>query len=265
MSYSFVADRAVPRNGKYKSMEYAVNKYYERAKQNGQILPHELKNEDGEALGGKKAAIQYAFEVRKKRDAQDEEKVDIVNIQEEVENLLEAVEIMDETEVPEEVESLEPELEMQKNRQILLEKLRESGHFSTTKVKPDMAKDEKKKNRIQKKELKDIEVEAEVSEVVMEEDTKKDEVPNKKLAKKDENKVVAEATEKKYEVPKKKPDRKEENKKVVGPESVIKMVDRLPPQSPKDETPFGIQMTANQNVGFRGEATDEDDPFRFNR
>jgi len=49
-------------NGKYKSIEYGTNKRIQTLKEQGRIIDYDLKDELGNNLGGKRAAIQFAYE-----------------------------------------------------------------------------------------------------------------------------------------------------------------------------------------------------------
>jgi hypothetical protein len=51
-----------PGNGKYRSIEYGTNKRIQTLREEGRIIDYDIKDEFGNTLGGKKAAIQFAYE-----------------------------------------------------------------------------------------------------------------------------------------------------------------------------------------------------------
>jgi len=55
-------------NGKYRSIEYGFQKRVQTLREEGRIIDYDIKDEFGNVLGGKRAAIQYAFEKKYGRD-----------------------------------------------------------------------------------------------------------------------------------------------------------------------------------------------------
>jgi len=49
-------------NGKYKSIEYGATKRIQNLKEQGRLIDYDIKDEFGNTLGGKRAAIQFAYE-----------------------------------------------------------------------------------------------------------------------------------------------------------------------------------------------------------
>eukprot|EP00088_Acartia_fossae_P002667 TRINITY_DN110_c0_g1_i3.p1 TRINITY_DN110_c0_g1~~TRINITY_DN110_c0_g1_i3.p1 ORF type:complete len:414 (-),score=110.85 TRINITY_DN110_c0_g1_i3:132-1373(-) len=58
MGTSFIA----PTNGKLRSIKYGTNKRLENLRKDGRIIDYDIKDEFGNVLGGKRAAIQYAYD-----------------------------------------------------------------------------------------------------------------------------------------------------------------------------------------------------------
>jgi len=58
-------------NGKYKSIEYGTNKRIQTLKEQGRIIDYDLKDELGNNLGGKRAAIQFAYEQKYGKEAKE--------------------------------------------------------------------------------------------------------------------------------------------------------------------------------------------------
>jgi hypothetical protein len=64
-------------NGKYKSIEYGTNKRIQTLKEQGRIIDYDLKDEFGNNLGGKRAAIQFAYEQKYGKEGPENVKPDI--------------------------------------------------------------------------------------------------------------------------------------------------------------------------------------------
>merc|ERR1719427_899985 len=61
ISFKYVDDANVEMNSKYKSIEYGRQKQLDRLRKEGRVL-EEVRDEDGNLLGGKKAAIQFSYD-----------------------------------------------------------------------------------------------------------------------------------------------------------------------------------------------------------
>jgi len=55
-------------NGKYRSIEFGVQKRIQTLREEGRIIDYDIKDENGNVLGGKRAAIQYAYEKKYGKD-----------------------------------------------------------------------------------------------------------------------------------------------------------------------------------------------------
>eukprot|EP00095_Tigriopus_kingsejongensis_P012637 maker-scaffold1516_size37830-snap-gene-0.9 protein:Tk12637 transcript:maker-scaffold1516_size37830-snap-gene-0.9-mRNA-1 annotation:"dna mismatch repair protein" len=117
--------RTMEWGGKYESIEYAHRRRREALEQSGRLLPDELKSEEGVVLGGKRASIQYAYDL-KGHEAAKEARVEAESRAQELEDMIEVLSVKEDD---------SPELAQDKKER-LLQKLRDSGHFSTTKVEP---------------------------------------------------------------------------------------------------------------------------------
>jgi len=69
--------KSYTQNGKYKSIEYGTNKRIQTLKEQGRIIDYDIKDEFGNNLGGKRAAIQFAYEQKYGKESTENAKPDI--------------------------------------------------------------------------------------------------------------------------------------------------------------------------------------------
>lgn len=117
--------QALNLGSKYESLAYGQKRRREALENSGRLLPDNLQSETGQPLGGKKASIQYGHELKN------------LKAKEETDQLLEA----QAAKLEKIIESLalkegDTEEIANEKKDLLLEKLRESGHFATTRIKP---------------------------------------------------------------------------------------------------------------------------------
>lgn len=253
-------------NGKYASIEFGNRRRRAALEESGRLLPDNIVSEDGEALGGKKAAIQYAHDLKKARKNPPTPEMKKENVDEEIEVLIEKMVGGEEA----------AEADKAEKKKALLGKLRESGYFTTSKVvepkveipEPEAEIEEEDDGEVTvedvEEEFEELDVDApEVEAVEVEVPEFKTPTP-RKVVQGPENKV--EKRRKKAAEPK---------KKVKSTEKVLKKrVKKTPPpakKAPSKKRSSGDQPATKFRIEPKNEsqdpvavASEEDDPFRFN-
>eukprot|EP00094_Tigriopus_californicus_P005917 TCALIF_05701-PA protein Name:"Protein of unknown function" AED:0.44 eAED:1.00 QI:0/0/0/1/1/1/2/0/230 len=117
--------QALIMGGKYEALAYGQKRRREVLESSGRLLPDNLQSETGDVLGGKKASIQYGHDLKNlqaKEETQRMLEVQAAKLEKIIETL--ALKEGDSEEVANE------------KKDLLLEKLRESGHFASSKIEP---------------------------------------------------------------------------------------------------------------------------------
>merc|ERR1719187_1318691 len=123
-------------NAKYDSIQFGTANRVKRLQEEGRVPVEEVLDVEGNVLGGKKAAMQYGHDMRDKEeeDKKLEPLEEFLGIKEEMEKLASLLDQARENAMDSgEKDAAEDE---QEKKQRLLEKVRNFGHFASTKVAP---------------------------------------------------------------------------------------------------------------------------------
>jgi len=261
------------RNGKYESIGYAHEKEMEKLR----VVETPIIDENGMVLGGKKASIQFAYNMRQKLEqnkqglSKDHEKKDLELTDEEIINRLTLKVANDVMKMKVDEDTVkDQEVENSAKKERLLKKIGEFGHFGTSAVEP-LDLDEKivksadkslpknsikkvQKNPVSKNEIKEISVEGpQISEK-----TKKEPVPEKKIARKPSKSEVKLSEVKSDIKPEVKPEMKSEIKSEIKTE--VKSVSKTEPEFKSVESDVKHEIKSEVEAELKSEIKSEAKP-----